>query len=401
MKAKVALVARVNDGTGSFPCTTVQIARRSIVLPVARGDGKVFNLADIIGFYARYPANGKRHIEPLGKDPVGAYTRFLQIEQDFSRVRAGLLPINEDKTPQPEVVNGDRNLRSCAGQFKANITTLGKKKSTITVYMRAVDAFVAQYPTRTIDDIDKNDMLGHLAFLRANIRKHSVGDTQHTLRNRLRNLRVFFNSFGVKIPLSMRDVKKPFKKRPTRHSIDDINLMLIKADVEEQDVIHFLVQTGFRYAEAKYAAWPDINFEQGSINVYPKPDYDWTPKNGKPRDQDIVLQPSLIKRMKDRKQRLGLGQSGLIFPGGDGRSKDLLKIVKRVAKRAGINERITLHAFRRTFGSIAAKEYGLEQARIWLGHSDIATTQAYIAADEMTNNQSRNKVTQMFSALLN
>lgn len=92
MQAKIQ--ARVNDGTGRFPQIPAEIHRRAILLPVERkSDGRMFDLKDIIGFYARYPENGKRIIKPLGKDPVAAYTQFVQIEQDFSRVRKGLLPL--------------------------------------------------------------------------------------------------------------------------------------------------------------------------------------------------------------------------------------------------------------------------------------------------------------------
>jgi integrase len=68
-----------------------------------------------------------------------------------------------------------------------------------------------------------------------------------------------------------------------------------------------------------------------------------------------------------------------------------------VAKRAKIEGRIGLHKFRKTFGTIVAKEMGLEQARIWLGHDDVATTQAYLASDEMTTEQSRKATNSMFS----
>ena len=93
--------------------------------------------------------------------------------------------------------------------------------------------------------------------------------------------------------------------------------------------------------------------------------------------------------------------SFLIFPTETNRpNMHLIKIVQRVAKKAGIiDKRITLHAFRRTFGTMVAKEYGIEQARIWLGHSDIETTQRYIAADEMTTEHSRKMVKKMFAAI--
>jgi integrase len=399
MRAKVSLVARVNDGTQTFPRVAVKIARRSIVLPVERKDGRMFGLSDIIGFYVRYWDSGKRRIETLGKDPIAAYTRFLQIEQDFSRVRAGLLPINDKPAPEPIEIKDDRSLRACAKEFIANSVTLGKKKATVDAYTRAANGLAAQFPTKAIDDIDKKDMLAHLSHLRMTLKKRGDGDSQFTIRNRLRNLRVFFGAFGVTNPLQMREVKKPVKKRPTRYSIEMINKMLEVADDNQKDLIHFLLETGFRDEETAYAKWTDIDFEQHSINVHPKPEYGWSPKDGEAREEDIVLQDRFIKRMKARQKRQ-VG-STLIFPTETNKpNMHLIKIVQRVAKKAGITDkRITLHAFRRTFGTMVAKEYGIEQARIWLGHSDIETTQRYMAADEMTTEHSRKMVKKMFAGV--
>jgi integrase len=58
--------------------------------------------------------------------------------------------------------------------------------------------------------------------------------------------------------------------------------------------------------------------------------------------------------------------------------KYLIRVSQRVAERAGLEERVTQHKFWRTFGTIVAKQFGIEQARIWLGHSDITTTQRYL-----------------------
>jgi hypothetical protein len=92
-----------------------------------QGKDRFFDRRGIIGFYARYSSDGKCHTEALGKDPIGAYTRFLQIEQDFSRARAGLLPINKANAARPIEQIENRSLRACAREFKQNIVTLGKK----------------------------------------------------------------------------------------------------------------------------------------------------------------------------------------------------------------------------------------------------------------------------------
>ncbi len=398
MKAKPALVARVNDGTGTFPRIPVEIRRRAIVFPIERRDGRLFHPADVIGFYARYSVDRKSHIDPLGKDPNAAYTRFLQIEGDVARIRQGYDPIHKPETEPSET---GRSLRVCASQFKSNIVAMGKKKATVYAYSRAVDDFVAQFPDKSIEQIDRQDVITYMSFLRANIKKRN-GDPEHTLRNRLRNLTVFFHSFDLKIPLAMQEMKKPMKARPSRYSIEIVNLMLRVASENEKDLIHFLLNTGFRDEETAFSKYSDIDFAKGSINVNAKPEFGWTPKDGEARAQDIVLDDKFIARMKSRKERTNRKDTDLIFPqeSKDRPNMHLIKIVQRVAKRAGISDkRITLHAFRRTFGSIVAKEYGLEQARVWLGHSDIETTQAYIAADEMTTEQSRKKVKAMFSGV--
>ena len=75
MKAKVAPLPRVNDGTEIFPFVPCETGRKGIVLPVEVPSGSLFhsNGANIVEFYARYSDHGKRIITPRGKDAVGAY----------------------------------------------------------------------------------------------------------------------------------------------------------------------------------------------------------------------------------------------------------------------------------------------------------------------------------------
>jgi integrase len=415
MQAKVALLARVNDGTGAFPYVPATIHRKSIVLPVewkpdpekGRANPQFFGLDDITGFYARYTEGGKRKTPPLGKDPVAAALQFLRLEQDFSRIRAGLLPLNP---PEPKPAKSPtRDLRRLAAEYKSELETLGKKKSTIAMYTRAVDDFVAHCPQDTIDEVDRKDIMNYLAWMRANLKRREGGDPQHALRNRVRYLSTFFNRFGLKIPLPMKDIKAPVRRRPWKYSLEIINLFLSKANRDEKDLIHFLLNTGFRDEETAFAKWSDIDLRQGSINVHPKPEFanlfgcderGWTPKDGESREQDIVLDLKFVKIMAERKKRMQAQDSDLIFPTQTGKvNMHLIKMVQRAARRAEFKGKISLHAIRRTFGTAVAKNYNIEQARLWLGHSDIETTQRYLAADEMTTEQARRVAGRMFATV--
>src|SRR5690349_9560504 len=133
MQAKVSLQARVNDGTGKFPQIPCVIHRRAVLIPVERkSDKRFFELADIIGFYARYPENGKRRVKPLGKDPVAAYTQFQQIEQNFARTQKGLLPLNPE--PPASSQKSARDIRTCLQKYEADLVTRGISSRTIAKY---------------------------------------------------------------------------------------------------------------------------------------------------------------------------------------------------------------------------------------------------------------------------
>jgi integrase len=135
--------------------------------------------------------------------------------------------------------------------------------------------------------------------------------------------------------------------------------------------------------------------------VVPKPELHWKPKDRDIGEEDIVLKKAFIERMAGRMERMGRKPDDLIFPQRTQDKPDmhLIRYVQDLAERAGIPEGkiIDLHSIWRTFGSMVAKTYGLEQAMVWLGHSNIETTQAYIATEEMTTEESRKKVTDIFS----
>src|ERR1700682_649375 len=401
MEAKVVLAARVKDGSSNKPVLAVEIKNRAIVLPVVRKDGRKFVLPVdgkeqnvIVYFLARYPENGKRVSRSLGLDPGAAYTQYLQIEQDFARKRAGLLSLVPEKTvPRPPT-----SLQAAGVKFNQDVTAQGLKKASIRGYMDAVHAFVMSCRKDSIEDVDRDDMLAYVRWLRANLQKRKFGDQNHTIRTRLRHVGTFLNHFGKVNPLPTKSWPKGTRRNPDRYSLGIVNQMLKVANENEKDLIQFFLNTGFRDEEGAYAYYSDINFKAGTINVHEKPEYGWSTKNHAQRAQDIVLSKAFLKRMKARRDRNG--SSKLIFPSSVGKpDMHLVRILQTVAEKAKIEGRVTLHKMRRTFGSLVSKQFGLEQARLWLGHADIATTQRYIAADEMVSEYSKKQVNTMFEAL--
>jgi len=398
MEAKVTLLARVNDGAGVFPFVRALIGRKGIVLPVEDKRGRVFEPDAIMSFHARYTdANGKRKFETIGKgkDPVDAFAKFQAIEANVSRERKGLLPIHE-----VEPKNQGHDLKTAARVFAEDRQSQGLKPRSIESYNGSIANFLESCKKPSLEQVTERDILSFIDWMRTNLTKRAFGQPNNTYRNRLKDLTVFFNHFGVKMPLAKRKWPKSTRKNPDKYALDSINVMLKHATVDEADVISFFLYTGFRDEEAAYAKYSDMNFKAGTINTHDKPEYNWTVKDHEQRTQDIILPDKFVKRMEARRIRYNAKMSDLIFPNSAGKpNHHLIRISKRVAKRAGLEERVTQHKFRRTFGTMVAKQFGIEQARIWLGHSDITTTQRYLAADEMVTEQSKKAVNKMYSAV--
>jgi integrase len=397
MKAKVSLVARINDGTGAFPFVGVKVSRRGLKLPVEKA-GKTYGPESILGFYVRYTENGKRKIEKIGKDPVDALSRYQAIERDQARVREGKVPL-DPVSSLPTSKPGKRSLAACAHEFESDLISTKRKPRSIESYMGSINCFIRSCSKPGIDDITRKDILNFLDWMEANLEKRNGGHSNNTYRNKLRDLKIFLKRFNIVMPLESKDWPKEIEKKKEKYSTDSINKMMKAAKTEdEKDLLNFLLKTGFRDDEVAHAQYKDIDFKRATINVHYKPEYDWTPKDNEPRKEDIVLEARLIERMKARMKRLSAKPGELIFPNGSGRpNQHLIRIVQRVAKRAKIQGRIGLHKFRKTFGTIVANRMGLEQARVWLGHDDVATTQAYLASDELTSEQSRKAVGSMFA----
>ena len=396
MKAKVSLLARINDGTQAFPFVTVEVSRKGIKLPIEK-DGKTYLQDSILGFYVRYTDNGKRRIEKIGKhDLVDVLARYQAIERDHSRIREGKLPL--EQTSSLVQKPGSRSLTTCSREFEEYLISIKRKPRAIESYMGSIRCFMKSCNKR-IDDITSKDILNFLDWMESNLQKRSIGHPNNTYRNKLRDVKIFLKHFGVEMPLETKSWPKEIEKKKEKYSTDSVNKMMKAATTEdEKDLLSFLLKTGFRDDEVAHAQYKDIDFKKATINVHYKPEFNWTPKDNEPRKEDIVLESRLVDRMKARMRRYDSKPGDLIFPNSAGKpNQHLVRIVQRVAKRAKIEGTIGLHKFRKTFGTLVAKQMGLEQARIWLGHDDVQTTQSYLASDEMTPEQSRKAVTSLFS----
>ena len=423
-KAKVVLTARLN--TRGFPFVNVTIRRNAIEQPVEI-DGKVYSGESIQGFYVRYPhivgnclfpdckGGVARHVQPLGRDHVDAYAQFQRIERDFTRIREGKLPIDGVKAPSQ-----GRSIEEAAQRFASVIENKSLKARSIESYLKSVEhfqAFCASANVRTIDQISRDTILNFVGWMKRNLETRAGGSAQNTYRNKLKDVRVFLNEVCVGMPLKPKDWPKEVKARKEKYSTGSVKSMLAAADTykrhgncswtpeDDKDLVHFLLKTGWRDDEIAHAQYSDINWRNSAVNVTAKPkgtfpgfpEIEWTPKNSSAREKDIVVDDALLKRLKARKARYQGQSNSLIFPSKVGKPNNhLLRVIQRLAKEAGVEGKIGLHKLRKTFATMVAREEGIEQARILLGHDEVETTQRYLAADEAAPEQDKAIVKKRF-----
>jgi integrase len=298
-------------------------------------------------------------------------------------------PVVRDKVP------GRVRLSDAVAEYKAELRTLDKSKATKMVYVNAIDSFAKSCRKEFLDELDRKDILTYIDWMRENLPVRVPGAQSQTLRNRLTYLGTFLGKHGVQLKKSGQrqaktdpgllfrtDIPKNMKKKPKKYEQSTIETLLTNADEDQKDYLEFLLWSGFRDEEVQFLQYSDFHFRNSTVMVQAKPHFGWKPKDQEERE--ITLPTAVTKRIKARMDRRKATNSDLLFPNQYGRPDNhLIYRLHAVAKKAGLNLRGKRagHMFRKTAGSRVAKLEGLPAAMEYLGHSNIATTALYLAAD--------------------
>ena len=431
MEAKVSILARIPKGEG-YRLATLEKKRGSFIKP-----------ADALCYYLRYTdaATKKRLTVPAGEDFNAAVVKALNVGNNQSAIRNG----QEPAAPQVTTKAGRLTIRDAIGQWVASFEGRlekyngkddnGLSPASIATYTKTAEGFLAycdrlgviwmprtdRTGEQSADEVNADVLTKYQSELRKNLKvKHNqfgeAKDRQGSINSRFRNLSVFFTHHNLLICESpkardgrgllrrneMPRVNKAKKLREAKakqtqtviiYSDAEINAMLSAATVDEADLIKFLLETGVRDKEAAHVDWDDI--DGNYLQLKDKPKYDWRLKDKEIRS--IPLNSKLTARLKARRLRQeahakedGRDVPTLIFPNSLNRPNLALdETIQRVVAKAKKAEfewhprsEVTMHKFRKTF---ATKMYratkDIKQVRDWLGHSDIATTELYVAAD--------------------
>jgi integrase len=431
---KVRVYAQVKLKDGSQPyLDPVRTANKRLKLGWAVYGGQPQRFEDAV-FYLRYLRSGKRVFERQGGDPEQTLVSKQRIEAWLQALAAGVqaeAPIRGAaqavKAAEPE----GRSLLDCVAEYIAE-TEAHKRAKTFSAYSETlhlllqslqpqnpVDAEVHTLKEyledrsllcravrrKHIENITREDVLAYMSFL------WQRGNQPRTVFNRVEFLHTFLHRFGLpkadpqtghRSLLRPNDKPRYTEKKVRAYNAMELKKMFGEATVDEGDLLHFFLGSGTREQEARFACWSDVDLTLKTYTVTEHLDLGYRPKDSE--EGTLNIPDVLVERLKNRRMRHPGDR--LIFPRNDGKPEGhLLRIIKRLALRAGVNcvhctnkgglfckdhpvcRHVILHKMRKTYAS-RLHHQGVPARKImeFLRHSDLDTTLRYLAdvEDEST-----------------
>jgi integrase/recombinase XerD len=257
----------------------------------------------------------------------------------------------------------------------------GLSDNTLKAYGSDLKQFASWLKHKNLLDTQAADVSTYLAV------KFQQGSSARSSARLLSSLRRFF-TFLVRQGAMAEDpcarIEAPHvgKRLPATLSEQDVEQLLAAPDcsnllgLRDRAMLELLYATGLRVSELVSLRIEQINFRQGAIRVVGKGDKDRLI----PMGEEAVTWLESYKN-NARKEILGQRQTDDLFVtrrAGAMTRQAFWHIIKRYAKKAGINKPLSPHTLRHAFAThLLNHGADLRVVQLLLGHSDLSTTQIY------------------------
>jgi integrase len=335
-----------------------------------------------------YYVNHKNQWIPVGADALDAQRqRTARLDyEEFKRLQGTATPIPAPNvvpiTPRRTLADGVEDWRN---EIRAN-----KKHRTYLAYKKATEYFLESCAKPTVESVERTDMLNFKTFLRGE------GCSKRYIYNNFLNVMIFIKWAKVEHGVQKGDWPPKPERDPEEYTDEEIIAMLDAADDEQRLVLNSFLCSAFRSGELANCTYADINFATNIRRVEMKEEgesAEWDAKTqGSYRYVTVPawLNQKLEQRMKARRAK----RSDLVFPAPmGGVDAHLLRIIKRVAKRAGLTDiRVDDHKFRSTAITRWLREgNSVPDVMAWVGHKSPTTILRYAAKVKLEKNETQQK----------
>jgi integrase len=276
--------------------------------------------------------------------------------------------------------------------FKAK-TNKAKSEKTLRAYNYRLGFFLdfsVQQNLRFLDQIDRNQLLRYVKFLR----EHDSDLDDRTVHNIFETLNTFLRTRDILIAGKILAELDYAEKPPKPYTKQELKDMFAAMDDEEKLLYGLFLNSGVRDAEMQNTEYADFNWEKCTLHVQAKP---WRhfrlkgkSKKKSAKDRFIPIPAKLVWKIKERMRQRNAQPHALVFPNGEGKPDGhFLRKLKAIAKKAGV-EGAELHRFRKTYADTLHEEgVSVNTIRIRLGHESLDVTLAYLKGKDAESEEAQ------------
>lgn len=267
---------------------------------------------------------------------------------------------------------------------------LGLADNTVRAYRQDVESYV-EFINKELTECGAQELVSFMTHLRKS------GASIETVQRRISGISRLYDYLIMERVLKTNPVgfiSKPAKwdKLPVFLNFDEVE-KLIAAPAESETlgfrdrvIFETLYSTGMRISELTGLKVQDVDMQRGIMKV-----------TGKGSKQRLVpMYDALVERMKTylevRHTSLVKDRDeGFLFLSRNGKKLDreyVWMLVKKYCEKAGIKKNVSPHTLRHSFAThLLTNGADLRTIQIFLGHSDLSTTQRYT---QVTDDKARN-----------
>jgi len=259
--------------------------------------------------------------------------------------------------------------------FERFMTTERKSYYTIKEYKFLISGFLS-YCNKDVSSISFDDVENYKNFI--------VTEKQYSKASQylaMKALRLYYKFKNVEVPPNLVPPRRS-QKMPVYLNQKDAGILINSATrIRDIAVISVFLYTGIRVSELSNLQIGDVDFDENIIYIHA----------GKGDKDRIVVMPDLCRdhvksymreriKIKSNNNYLFISNKKTKFD-----TSTIERMVKRVAKNAGITKKVTPHVLRHTFATSILRNGGdIRFIQQILGHSSLATTQIYTHIDDNT-----------------
>jgi integrase len=319
--------------------------------------------------------------------PVGANAADADAERYRRERKASALVLAADAGLKIDANATRETLRTAADRYIADAQARGASEAALQA--RAVLAEFQAVCRRTfMDEISREDVLRfHGELRKRGLSERSVSNKHNRIKSWFKFVRIDYKSILPPAP-------KYELALPTVYNKDHLSTLLGQAEVEKDQKLLMLIkvagQTGLREQELQHIEWSDIDWQESSLRVRGKSKYGFRVKDSEQRD--VPIPDDLLTALRQWKEQRD-GKALVLGTDSDKPDSKMLRSIKRLAKRAGMNcgycdgcksansecREFTLHKFRRTYcTSLLRAGLDLRTVQSFMGHADMESTMRYL-----------------------